>query len=227
MKLTKKRKFAKLRKVKVPKLAKRWVLVFLIALIPVIRLVQIGASDIEKFSVEAPFLMSSIVVIVACISIWVAVQSLKLTQNVMRPFLALQAGTVPSKIIEQTVIFEYHVKNTGSVPANVVSVDMQYFDDAEVIEEDNTSKHYEGESKTPEGVVIFPGAVYNFELSIDLSKSGGKKLLDGMMNGKVKLRFGVKYRAQGLEYLTIQTEELLKAEEGEGGRRPIQPQRWT
>ena len=227
VKLTKKPKFAKLRKVKLPKLATRWVLVYLIALIPVIRLVQLGASDIEKFWVEAPFLISSIVVILACISVWVTVQSLKLTQNVMRPFLALQAGQVPSKKIQQTVIFEYHVGNTGSVPANVVTMEMEFFDDAEVIEEDNTSKHYPGEQWTPVGVVIFPGAVCNFNVVIDLSKSGGKKLLDGMMNGKVKLRFRVKYRAQGMEYLTVQTEKLSKAAEGVGGRLPIQPQRWT
>lgn len=227
VKLKKETKFAKIRKVKLPKLVTRWVMVYLIALIPVIRLVQLGASDIEKFSIEAPFLMSSIVVIIACISVWVAVKSLKLTQNVMRPFLALQAGTVNPKIIEERMIFEYHVKNTGSVPANVVTVDMQYFDDAEVIEEDNKSKHYEGESRTPEGVVIFPGSVYDVVMEIDLSKSGSRKLIDEMMNGTVKLRFGVKYRAQGMEYLTVQTEKLLKAEEGVGGRLPIQPQRWT
>ena len=223
-------KFSKLKlpkKSKLPKLATRWVLVYLIALIPVIRLVQLGASDIEKFWVEAPFLISSIVIILACISVWVTVQSLKLTQNVMRPFLALQAGQVSSKKIQQTAIFEYHVKNTGSVPANVVTMEMEFFDDAEVIEEDNTSKHYHGEQWTPVGAVIFPGAVCNFNMTIDLSKSGGKKLVDGMMNGKVKLRFRVKYRAQGMEYLTVQTEKLSKAEEGVGGRLPIEPQRWT
>jgi len=227
VKLPEKPKLAKLRKVEIPKLPTRWVLVFMIALIPVIRLVQLSEIDIEKFRVEAPFLVSIIVIFLACISVWVAVQSLKLTRNVMRPFLALQASEVSPKEVQQKVVFEFHVKNTGSVPANVVTIEMQFFDDAEVIEEDNTSKHYyKGRHETPEGVVIFPGAVYNFEKWIDRSNSIGKKLLEDMMNGEVKLRFRVKYRAQGMDYITVQTEKL-KAEAGALTRLPIQPQRWT
>lgn len=228
VKLPKKPKLAKLRKVEIPKLPTRWVLVFMIALIPVIRLVQLSAIDIEKFRVEAPFLVSIIVIFIACISVWVAVQSFKLTRNVMRPFLALQAGEVSSKEVQQKVIFEFHVKNTGSVPANVVTIEMRFFDDAEVIEEDNISKHYyKGRQETPEGVVIFPGAVYNYEQWINRSNSIGKKLLEGIMNGEVKLCFRVKYRAQGMDYITVQTEKLLKAEGGVMTRLPIQPQRWT
>lgn len=125
------------------------------------------------------------------------------------------------------MILEFHVKNTGPVPANVFSMEMTFFDDDELIEEDNTSKYYPAKFKVSRDVVIFPGDRYNLEQWFDLSNSNGKKLYEGIINGKVKLRFSTKYEAQGIEYLTVQTEKVLKEVRGQMTRLPIQPQIWT
>ena len=125
------------------------------------------------------------------------------------------------------MFLEFHVENTGSVPANVFTMEMTFFDDAELIEEDNTSKYYPVRHEQPEGVIIFPGAIYNFEQWADLSHSVGKKLYNGILSGKVKLRFRATYGAQGIEYLTVQTEKLWQPVAGQMTRLPIQPQRWT
>lgn len=208
--------------------------VLLVALVFVIRFAYIIITDRSQFWVEAPLLVSSIAAIIASICAWLASRSLKMTEEAleltritMRPFLALQAGDMSAKQIKEKVILEFHVKNTGSVPANVFTMGMRFFDDAELIEEDNTSKYYPERKEEPKDVVIFPGASYNLERWFDLSHSVGKKLYEDIVSGKVKLRFRATYGAQGIEYLTVQTEKLSKAVAGQMTRLPIQPQRWT
>ena len=222
------------KKLKLPKLPTRWVVCYLIVLVPVIRAVRLYETNPDQFWLEIPFLVSSIAAIFAGISIWLAFRSLKMTEKALeltritvRPFLALQPGDVSSKQSQQLMILEFHVKNTGPVPANLVTIEIAFFDDSEVIEEDNGSKYYRAKHEQPEGVVIFPGAVYNVEQAINLSPSSGKNLVNNMANGKVNLRFRVTYRAQGTEYVTVQTERLGKAMAGVITRFPIQPQRWT
>ena len=172
--------------------------------------------------------------ILAGISAWLALRSLKMTEKAleltritMRPFLALQPGEVSPKQRQQITTLEFHVKNTGPVPANLVIAEIAFFDDAEVIEDDNKSKHYPKERQQRKDIVIFPGAVYNLEETFDLRRDIDKRLLDNIVKGKVKLCFRVTYRAQSMEYVTVQTEKLEKEEAGAITRVPIQPQRWT
>jgi hypothetical protein len=152
-------------------------------------------------------------------------EALELTRITVRPFLALQPGDVNLSLNqrEQKATLVFHLKNTGPVPANLVTAELTFFDDAEVIEDDNESKHYRKDRQHPQDVVIFPGGVYNVGTDVYFDKG----LLDNITNGKVKLRFRATYNAQSREYVTIQTEKLEKAEGGMIRRLPIQPQKWT
>lgn len=128
---------------------------------------------------------------------------------------------------EHIATLEFHVKNTGPVPANLVTVEIAFFDDAEVIEDDNKSKHYPQECQQPQETVIFPGAVHILGKTFDFRPDTGKRLLDNLVSGNIKLRFRMTYRAQSMEYVTVQTEKLEKIDARTFRRMPIQPQRWT
>ncbi len=222
---------------KLPKLSVRLALNYSVVIIIVILLIillRIYIVEPGQFRWEVPIIISCIAAICAAISIVLASRSLKTTENALeltritvRPFLALQAGEVPRKQIKERVILEFHVKNTGIVPANVLTMEMTFFDDAELIEEDNASEYYQARKEERRDVVIFPGASYNLEQWFDLSHSNGKKQYEGILNGKVKLRFRTTYEAKGIEYITVQTEKVLKEGAGQMTRLPVQPQIWT
>ena len=232
----------KSRKLQLPKRLKlsefpaRWRLsyLYLIALAPTMRLVELYATNPAQFWLEAPFLVSSIMAIFAGISALLALRSLRmtgkaleLTRIAMRPFLMLQPGRAFLDQRGHIATLELYVKNTGVVPANVVKAETVFFDDAEVIKEDNESKQYPKERQQPRGIVIFPGAIYDVIETFDLHREIDKRLLANIVNGKVKLRFRVTYTAQSMEYVTVQTEKLKKADAGGITRVPVQPQRWT
>lgn len=222
---------------KLPKLSVRLALNYSVVIIIVILLIislRLYIIEPGQFRLEVPFIISCIATICAATSIVVASRSLKATENALeltritvRPFLALEASEVPREQIQEKVILEFHVKNTGQIPANIFTMGMTFFDDDELIEEDNASKYYPARNEKRRDVVIFPGASYNLEQWFDLSDSDGKKLYEGILNGKVKLRFRTTYEAQGIEYLTVQTEKVLKEVVGQMTRLPIQPQIWT
>jgi hypothetical protein len=232
LKLRKKPK--KLKLPKLPKLPTRWVLGYLVALVAFILLGILYITNRDQFWLEAPFLISCIATIFAGVSALLALRSLEMTKKAlelttitMRPFLTVQPGDVSLKQREHIATLEFHVKNTGPVPANLVTAEITFFDDAEVIEDDNESKHYPKDRQQPKGIVIFPDAVYNLIQRFDLHRGIDKKLFDNIMNSKVKSRFRVTYSAQSVEYVTVQTEKLEKEEAEAIARVPIQPQKWT
>lgn len=141
--------------------------------------------------------------------------------------MSCQPGNVSFERREHMATLEFHVKNTGPVPANLVTAETAFFDDAEVIKDDSESKRYPKERQQPKDTVIFPGAVYNLVQKFDLRRDIDKELFDNIVCGTVKVRFRVTYSAQSMEYVTVQTEKLEKAERGLINRVPIQPQRWT
>jgi hypothetical protein len=221
-------------KQKLPKLPTKWALGYLVALVLVIRLAQLYVTNLDQFWLEAPFLVSSIAATFAGISALLALRSLKVTEKAMeltrittRPFLSWQPGDVSFEQREHIATLEFHVKNTGPVPANLVTAETAFFDDAEVIKDDNESKNYPKERQQPTDTVIFPDGIYNIIQKFDLRRDIDKRLFDNIVYGKVGVRFRVTYSAQGMEYVTVQTEKLEKAERGLINRVPIQPQRWT
>jgi len=147
----------------------------------------------------------------------------------IRPFLSWQSGEMSFEKIPSRglVALAFHVKNSGPVPAKLVTSETAFFDADEVIEEDNESEHYPKEREQPKNTLIFPDTVYNIVQYFDFRKAIDKKLFDNMMDGKVVIRFRMTYSAQGRKYVTVQTEKLGKAERGLMERVPIQPQRWT
>lgn len=214
------------KKMKLPKRS-RLVLGYLVTVVFFILFATLYITKPGLFWQEAPFLISCFAAILAGISALVALRSLELTRIKIRPFLSWQPGDTSLNQREHIAALEFHVKNTGSVPANLVTAEMAFFDDAEVIEDDNESKHYPKERQQSRNIVIFPDAVYNLVQYFDLRGAIDKKLYENIVDGKVTVRFRMTYNAQGREYVTVQTEKLGKAERGLINRVPIQPQRWT
>lgn len=216
------------KKPKLPKPSTRSVL-GLVVLVLVILFAIFYITNPNQFWLNAPFYISCFAVIFAGISVLVALHALELTRNTIRPFLSWQPGEMSFEQITSrgTVALGFHVKNTGPVPAKLVSAEAAFFDAAEVIEDDNESKHYPKEREQPKNTLIFPDTVYNVVQYFDLSRAIDKKLYENMVAGKVAVRFRMEYSAQSREYVTVQTEKLGKAERGLMNRVPIQPQKWT
>jgi len=225
------------KKLKLPKLSIRTFFLCLVLLLIVMLFIvsmrhYVTAPD--QFQLEIPFYISCIATICAFTAVLLAQWSLEATEKALeltrittRPFLSCQPGDVSFEQREHMAILEFHVKNMGSVPANLVAAETAFFDDDEVIKYDNGSRHYPKERQQPKDTVIFPGAVYNLVQKFDLRHNIDKKLFDNIVNGTVKVRFRMTYSAQSMEYITVQTEKLEKAERGLINRVPIQPQKWT
>jgi hypothetical protein len=206
--------------------------ILVVVILLIIALVILAITD--RLQPLASLIISCIVAICAIISAALASQSLKkteealeLTRITVRPFLSCQPGDALLGLREHIVALEFHVKNTGPVPANLVVAEIAFFDDSEVVKDDNESKHYPKERQQPTDTVIFPDAVYNIVQEFDLRRDIDKKLRDNIVYGEVTVRFRMTYSAQGREYVTVQTEKLGKAEGGLINRVPIQPQKWT
>jgi hypothetical protein len=216
-------------KLKLLKPSTRLVLGFLAVLIPVMLFAIVYFARPNQFWPNAPFYISCFAVIFAGISALVALRSLEMTRNTIRPFLSWQSGEMSFEKMASggLVALAFHVKNSGPVPAKLVTAETAFFDADEVIEDNNESKHYPKEREQPKNTLIFPDTVYNVVQYFDLSRAIDKKLFDNMIDGKVVIRFCIIYSAQGREYVTVQTEKLGKAERGLMNRAPIQPQKWT
>ncbi len=223
---------------RIPKISKRLVIVGLVAIVVVVLLiisVSFYITNPEQFGLEVPFLISCVATVCAATAVVIAIwsldamqKSLELTRVTVRPFLTYEAGKASVMRKEKNVLtLKVNLKNTGMVPANVVIAEMAFFDDTEVVEEDNRSKIYPKEEQEVIDALIFPGDAYEVRQDFDLSRDVDKKLYEDMVNGKLKVRFRVMYRAQGREYSTVQTQKLQKAGIGVLGRVPIEPQKWT
>jgi hypothetical protein len=206
---------------KLPKLSKRLVLGYLVLAVIIIILATLYIIKPDQFRLEASFIISGCAAIFAGISALLASRSFELTRGTMRPFLTVQPGDESFNQREHIATLEFHVKNTGPVPANLVTAEIAFFDDSEVIEDDNESKHYPKEPEQPKNTLIFPDAVYNLVQYFDLRRAIDKKLYENIADGKVTVRFRVMYSAQGSEYVTVQTEKLGKGERGLINRAPI------
>lgn len=225
------------RKLKLARLSIRTVFICLILFLTVLLFIlsmRLYSTNPDQFRLKIPFFISCIATICAFTSVLLAgwsleatEKALELTRITMRPFLELEPGSASLSTRQHIATLEVKMKNTGSVPANIITSEIAFFDDAEVIEDDNEGKHYPKERQQSQSTLVFPGAVYNLRTSFGISRPVGKRLLDNMVNGKVKLRFCVKYSAQNMEYGTIQAENLEKLEGGLLNRVPIPPQKWT
>lgn len=217
------------KKPKLPKPSTRLVLGYLVVLVLVILLAIFYITNPDEFWPNAPFYISCFAIIFTGIAALVALHSLELTRNTIRPFLSWQPGEMSFEQIKSRgiVALEFHVKNTGPVPAKIVTTEIAFFDAAEVIEDDNESKHYPKERGQPKNTLIFPETVYNVVQYFDLRRAIDKRLYENMLGGNVAVRFRIVYSAQGRKYVTVQTEKLGKAERGLMNREPIQPQKWT
>jgi hypothetical protein len=224
--------FKKLKKL--PKPSKRSVVGYLVLAFIIVIIAALYIIKPAQFQWEAAFLVSGAAAIFAGISALLASRSLEVTEKAleltritMRPFLSCQPGEALFSGGKYRVVLEFFVKNTGPVPANLMVSEIAFFDDSEVIDEDSKSEHYRKEANESRDTVVFPDAVYNMVQEFDLRRDPDKRLHDNIVNGKIRVRFRLRYSAQGREYTTVQTERLGKVEEGLIRRTPTQPQRWT
>lgn len=94
---------------------------YLLALIPVIRLAIIYNTNPPQFWQEAPFLIASIAAIFAGISALLTLQSLELTKATTRPFITRDDQKIT--VSKGQVDIMLSIRNTGALPAVSVTVD--------------------------------------------------------------------------------------------------------
>ncbi|MBA7696497.1 hypothetical protein ES703_105146 [subsurface metagenome] len=153
-------------------------------------------------------------------------ESLELTRNSIRPFL-YAFGPIDPKTSKSHVKFTFTIHNSGSLPANDVKTDIQFFDKDEEVTEGNSSSKYAKPTADPVSPILFPNDDIYLKYSFDLKDANDAKLWKNMQNGKIKYRARITYTSLGRKHETIQTVELLK-QAGEKGlaRHPIPPQKW-
>lgn len=184
---------------------------------------------VTELAIAFAFLSIVIATFFASRSLKLTNESLKLTRSTVRPFLSIQTGGISTRIVLPTeVALPFEVKNTGAIPGEMLAIDIAFFGDDEIINNDNVSKKYPILfSETPAQPVIFPNATFVINHIIDISVSPGKQMLKDFRNGKVKIRHRIKYKDKNAEYLTVQTEQLEREKENSLKRSPIPPQFWT
>ncbi|OGO01565.1 MAG: hypothetical protein A2Y90_01435 [Chloroflexi bacterium RBG_13_52_12] len=160
-------------------------------------------------------------------SLKLANESLKLTRHKIRPFLYVQTGDFKGGQPPKAGILNFEIKNSGVLPGEVLNVEISYFDENEIVTIDNESKVFPAESVISPQPVIFPNASYFIDHQINLKLEPGVRIWEAIKNGRVKTRHRIRYKDKNNEYLTIQTEQLIKVNENILRRAIVSPQYWT
>jgi hypothetical protein len=153
--------------------------------------------------------------------------SLKWTRDTIRPFLYMH-GSMNVKKAGKYIKLEFNVINSGSLPAEEVCVDIDFFDEYEEITEENTSSKYAPPIRELEFPTLFPDSTYREDYILNLKQKNDLALWSKIIKGKVNLRTKIKYESLGRKHVTIMTEKLEKrAWEETIVTTPIPPQKWT
>jgi hypothetical protein len=152
--------------------------------------------------------------------------SLKWTRDTIRPFLYMD-GSIGVKKVGKYITLEFNIKNSGSLPAEDVYVDIDFFDKDEEITEKNTSSKYAPPTRELEFPTLFPNSIYHEVYVLDLKQKNDLELWNKIIKGEINCRVKIKYKSLSREHITIMTEKLEKREWEETiVTTPIPPQKW-
>jgi hypothetical protein len=152
--------------------------------------------------------------------------SLKWTRDTIRPFLYMSESLkIRGRKKYRTLVF--NIKNSGSLPAEDVHVDIHFFDEGEEITEENLSSRYGPPAAKSAPSIVFPNSDYYQNYVLSLEKAKESELWSNIMSGNTKCRVRIIYSSLGRKHTTIQTKAVVKREaEEDVVMKAIPPQKW-
>ncbi len=176
----------------------------------------------ERFISIAALAFAGVAAIVNILSLIFIGQSI-------RPFVSSPGGTHSIHIKQKYVMIEFKIQNTGSVPANNVQTDIDFFHENEEVTEDNLSTVYHPSvNQEDKHFILFPNSICVVLFTLNLSDDNDMQLGKDMTQGQAKYRLRITYRNFGRKHKTIQTQQLAKIElEDNTQAQPISPQFWN
>jgi hypothetical protein len=175
------------------------------------------------------YAISLTALLVASIATVAALLSLRWARDTVRPFLALFGIKFTSNGVgKDYASVEFNIKNSGSLPATDVDVDVDFFDYDEEVTENNSSSKFAPANKLPTTPMMIPNNDYVSVYTFDLKDRNDVELWENIGKGKTKVRLQIRYKSLGRQHLTIQTERISKSLRGKSLEWvPIPPQKWV
>lgn len=188
--------------------------------------VYLGA--VHGIAISFAFLAIIVSTFFASRSLKLTRDSLELTRANIRPFLYMQPNQMKVLLTDQYMKFEFVLKNDGVLPGDIISTDIAFFSNDEVITLDNDSTIYHIKCEpSSEHLILFPGNSTNVGLSILCNSAERRQLADDIGESKVVIRHRVFYRRDNLHYSTVQTGFLRKESTSSLIFLHKTPQHWT
>jgi hypothetical protein len=181
---------------------------------------------VEKYGQQ--YAISLTALLVASIAAVATLFSLRWSRDTVRPFLSLPGAEFSPDIGEDYVIIQISIRNSGSLPATDVDVDMDFFAHDEEVTEKNRSSKFTTHTKSSLKPMILPNSHFTWRYELNLKDRNHAELWQNIINGKIKFRLRIRYESLGRKHLTIQTERIQKPQLGRGlVLVPIPPQKWV
>ena len=174
------------------------------------------------------YAISLTALLVASIAAVATLLSLSWARDIVRPFLSHFGIEVTlDGTGKDYVSIAFSIQNSGSLPATDIDVDIDFFDDAEEVTENNSSSKFAPATKLPTTPMILPNNDYTSEYTLDLKDRNDVELWENIRKGKTKVRLRIRYKSLGRKHLTIQTERISRPLRGKSLWVPIPPQKWV
>ena len=200
---------------------------FLMVAVPIFyRLSSLFEVNPTLFWREAPFYISSIAVVFAGYSVFIASRSLQLTRAANRPFVSC-TGLITEHKQGKNLVLAFPIQNSGSLPADDVYVEIDPFHISEQVAEHNQGNSYTRPQRDRQTAIIFPKLEHEELFRLDLADTSDHQLWLDIQSGVVLFRLRINYKNMGVDSVTIQTMTVQKV----AGRGivvvPRYPQKWT
>lgn len=145
-------------------------------------------------------------------SLGITTRALQLARATTRPFLCCSPEDITAGQTKDYINISFKIYNSGSLPANNVEVDTDFFGSNEEITEGNTSNIYLKTKKLPTTAMILPNSYFTSVYIFNLKDINDVKQWNDITQSKTKMRIRIFYQSHGRKYLTIQTEQISQPE---------------
>ena len=166
------------------------------------------------------------VVVAACAAI-ASLMSFQWARDTVRPFVFF-TGHIDVGGKDDNRYITFHIKNSGTIPASNVGVNVFPFGTAEKMTKNNKGKTYKFPKEEDVFVIIFPNLEFQAVKDFDITKPEDKHVWDNMIAGNVKLRIVISYKSLRRRHKTIQSIRLDQFDEQKSKLWGliIEPQMW-
>jgi len=151
----------------------------LLVILPLLflHLAYIYLSDVSQYWREVSYYVAVIAAIFAGSSVFIAWQSFQLARATKRPFISFTGQLTYHKAPNNYMALSFIIRNSGSMPGNEISLEIDPFYKNERITERNTSSKYTAIHHFVQTAIMFPNLNYEQVLYLDLNLPGNQALM--------------------------------------------------